>query len=432
MGIAVNPDNTTIQERIPIFSLLLAYVISETGNVLTIVAVPWFVLQTTGSAAKTGLAGAAFTLPILISGLFGGALVDRVGFKRMSVIADIASGLTVALIPLLYHTVGLAFWQLLLLVFLGAILDMPGATARESLLPDLARIGGVPLERANSAFAAVLRIADLAGPAIAGLLIAAISASNVLWIDAATFAFSAIAITLLIPSSIVPQKTGSAFNLSNYLAETREGIQFIPKDRLILAMVANALVLNGLIGGALFTVVLPVYANQVFGSAVQLGVMSSAFGVGGLASIIAYGAVGHRLPRRTTFVTALLFVSLPLWLLVMTPGIVVSVAALAISGIAGGPLFVMTRTIYQERVPEAMRGRVFGAIRAFSEAARPLAILAAGLIIAGFGLTAMLAIIAAALLAASLSAIINPAFNEMDHPREPTAPDVITSPIEER
>jgi MFS family permease len=119
--------------RTPILALLGANAVSELGNVLAFVAIPWFVLQTTGSASETGLTGGAFLLAAVLAGVVGGPVVDRVGFKRTSIIADLAGAVTVALIPLLYHTIGLAFWQLLVLVFLGGFLDAPGHTARQGL-----------------------------------------------------------------------------------------------------------------------------------------------------------------------------------------------------------------------------------------------------------------------------------------------------------
>src|SRR3954467_4666397 len=82
--------------RAALYILLTANSISTTGNQLTAVAVPWFVLQTTGSAAKTGVVGFFTFLPLVIASFFGGVLVDRVGFTRMSVIADLTSGVTVA------------------------------------------------------------------------------------------------------------------------------------------------------------------------------------------------------------------------------------------------------------------------------------------------------------------------------------------------
>ncbi|MGH2583597.1 MAG: MFS transporter, partial [Dehalococcoidia bacterium] len=111
-----------------------------------------------------------------------------------------ASGATVALIPLLYHTTGLSFPLLLLLVFLGALLDAPGETAGRALRPDLATMAGMPLERANAATQAIQRGARLAGAPLAGILIATFGASTALWVDAATFAVSAAVVALCVPA----------------------------------------------------------------------------------------------------------------------------------------------------------------------------------------------------------------------------------------
>lgn len=105
--------------------MLGANAVSETGNVLAFVTIPWFVLQTTGSAARTGLAGGAFLLAAVVAGVAGGPVVDRLGFKRTSIVADLAGAVTVALIPLLYHTVGLSFWQLLVLVSAIVFMGLP-------------------------------------------------------------------------------------------------------------------------------------------------------------------------------------------------------------------------------------------------------------------------------------------------------------------
>jgi MFS family permease len=74
--------------RLPIFALLGANAISWVGNIMTSVAVPWFVLVTTGSAARTGLTGAAIGVGTVLAAFFGGPVVDRLGFKRTSVLAD--------------------------------------------------------------------------------------------------------------------------------------------------------------------------------------------------------------------------------------------------------------------------------------------------------------------------------------------------------
>src|SRR5258708_30853529 len=100
---------TNAAKRTPMLALLTANVISLVGSMLTVIALPWFVLQTTGSAAKTGLTGGFVALPYFIVGIFGGTIVDRLGYKRASVIADTVSGIGIVLVPTLYYTVGLPF-----------------------------------------------------------------------------------------------------------------------------------------------------------------------------------------------------------------------------------------------------------------------------------------------------------------------------------
>src|SRR5947209_6839754 len=203
---------------------------------LTFLAIPWFVLQITGSVTQTGITAFFSTLPSVFSAFFGSALVDRLGYKRTSVLGDIASGATVALIPLLYHTVGLAFWELLALVFLGGLLKSPGVTARTSLVPDLAARATMRLERANALSDGVNRVARFIGAPVAGVLIAIIGTSNLLWLDAASFALSAMLIGLAVPS------TAPLFNLEEgprrYLAAVWEGVRFIQQDVFIGSIVA--------------------------------------------------------------------------------------------------------------------------------------------------------------------------------------------------
>ncbi|MGH2532079.1 MAG: hypothetical protein ACRDJW_07195 [Thermomicrobiales bacterium] len=126
--------------------------------------------------ALLGANGAAIFLPGFLAGIFGGTLVDRTGYKRFSVLADSVSGVGIGAIPLLYHTVGLAFWQLLILVFTGALLEVPGLTARRAMLPELAELAGMRLERVNASFESVRNLAMLVGPAAAGLLVGLLAA----------------------------------------------------------------------------------------------------------------------------------------------------------------------------------------------------------------------------------------------------------------
>ena len=407
-----------VAERVPIFALLGANAMSWVGNIMTSVAVPWFVLETTGSAARTGLTGSAIGLGTVLAAFFGGPVVDRLGFKRTSVLADLMSGVTVALVPLLYWADALAYWQLLVLVFLGSVLDAPGGSAREALIPDLVRSAGMPIERANSADAAIPRFAQFLGPPLAGVLIVVFGASNVLLVDAATFAVSALLIAVAVPSSARPTEELSPEESRGYFAQLLEGLRFVRGNLLILSMILVATVAN-LLDTPLVSVILPVYAKTVYDSALSLGVMLGAFGAGALLGTVLFGAVGHRLPRRLTFI--LCFVAAPalgyLTLAVMPP-LAVLVGAFALGGLIGGPINPLYSTVIQEHTPRQMRGRVFGVLTALAMAGIPLGAALGGFLVEGIGLRLTVLGMGAVYLAVTLCMFFNPAMREMDATKE--------------
>lgn len=395
-------------KRLPIYTFFAANTISMIGNNLTMIAVPWFVLETTGSAAKTGLVGFFTALPAVLAAFFGGTIVDRLGHKRMSILADIASGLTVATIPLLYITLGLQFWQLLVLVFLGALLDAPGYTARVALLPDLAEIAGMPLERANAWQQTLERFATLVGPTLAGVLIVWLSSSKVLWVDAASFAVSALLFALVIPAKHV--KASAAVS---YFGQLKEGLHFVRQSRLILTIILTVAATNFL-DSPLFAVIMPVYAKQIYGEATSLGLLLSTFGAGAVLSGLVFGAIGHRLPRRVTYIALFILVGLPFWIMALTPPFLVALAAMFCSGVAAGPINPILMTVFQERVPAELRGRVSGILIAIALVAAPLGMLLAGFLVERLGLAQSLFLIAGCYLLVTLSQIFTPALREMD------------------
>ncbi len=401
----------TRTNRLPLAALLVANAVSQIGNMLTIIALPWFVLQTTGSAAQTGLTGFFVILPSFVAGIFGGTLVDRFGFKRVSVVADLVSGAGIAAIPLLYLTVGLPFWGLLALVFIGALLAIPGLTARRSLLPDLARLGGVGLERTNAAFEGVQSVAWLLGPPLAGILIAWLGTSNVLWLDAGSFVVSAALVAVAVPT--VARDTVATVH-ERYRDALVAGLRFLRGDRVLMAL-AVSLMLTNFYGNPLFAVVLPVYARDAFGSATDLGLMATALGAGELIGAVLFGAIGHRLPRRATWIVAFA-VSGPLWYWALSfePSLPVMIGALAFGGLLGGPLNPLLVTVRHERIPAALRGRVFSTFSAISMVASPLGILSAGALIEAVGFRPTVLAFAIGAQIIGLGMLFVPAFRDMD------------------
>jgi MFS family permease len=370
------------------------------------------VLETTGSPARAGISGFFVALPRLLAGIAGGALVDRLGFKRSSVLADLVSCAGIGMVPLLYHTAGLAFWQLLVCVFIGGLLDVPGLTARRALLRELGALAGMKIERVSAAFEANQNIGLLLGPPLAGLLVVAFGPSNVLWIDAASFLISAAVIGVAVPGVAV--RAGSAAR-RRYLTDLAAGWRFLTGNRLLRTLMLTLVPMNFL-GAPYFAVLLPVFARETYGSATSLGLMTGAIGAGQLAGTFLYGMVGHRLSRRTVWIIGYMISPVEFWVLLLAPPLPVIVAVLALSGLMAGPLNPLLVAVRLERIPAELRGRVFSTFSAVATGFQPLGMVIMGSVTGALGIRP--AVIAAAVLAQFVGVLMLclPVLREMDRP----------------
>ena len=400
----------TARDRRSLTTLLGADLISQTGNKMLHLAIPWFVLQTTGSVAKTGIAAFFSLLPIVLAGFFGGPLVDRLGLKRTSIVSDLASGVSVAAIPFLHATTGLEFWQLLALVFLGGLLDTPGTTARMSLLPHVAERGHTTIDRAASLHDAMNRASSLAGPPIAGLLIASIGAQNVLWVDAASFLVSALLVWTGVRDERVEVEDADTLP---YLQSLREGVTFVLKDRLLMVVILTVTVTN-ILDAIISFVLLPAYFKQIVESSVGFGLTVGAFGAGALLGALVYGAIGHRFSRRWVFIIAFLMVSIRAFPYLAVPAVPVLVAWMLISGMGSGPLNPILSAAELAKTPPHMRGRVVGAIMAIAWGAMPLGVLAGGYLVEAIDIRPALAVIGTIYVLTTLSLIFNPGVRDLE------------------
>lgn len=398
-----------MKRRTPLYALYAADAISLSGNAVAQLAIPWYVLVTTGSAALTGLSVFFNFLPIVLSAFLGGVIVDRLGFRATSVVADLASSAAVAAIPLLYSTVGLELWQLMALVFVGALLDAPGATARAALFPDVVEAAGMPMERASGIRAGIQQGSTLVGAPLGGVLVATLGATGALWLDAASFLFSAALVILFVPR---PHAAGETEERGRFFAELAEGMRFIWDQRLMRALVAMVLLTNLI--EAPGSVVLTVFAREKYDSATALGLMLGVLGGTALAGALVYSAIGHRLPRRRTFLFCFAFVPVGYLALATQPPLPVALGALAVAGFAAGPINPLLFTVQTEIVPSHLRGRVFGAVRAGAWAAIPLGILLGSAAVAVAGVAVTFLAMGVLLAAVVGYGYFNPVFREMD------------------
>ncbi|NLE23668.1 MAG: MFS transporter [Actinobacteria bacterium] len=383
----------------PLSPLIAAHAVSLLGNVVAAVAVPWFVLSTTGSPARTGVIAFFAALPVALGSAVVGGLTDRLGARRMSVVADVLSAVSVAAVPLLYGLGQLSFWLLASIVFMGAVFDGPGQAARQALVPALAQRSGVSLERANSLFTATEHLSYILGAPIAGALIVSLGAPAALWLDAGTFVVSAALVVAAVPS------VRAALPTARYVHDVVEGLRFAARDHTVLTFLLLTTAGN-LIMAALAPVLLPVYAREVAGGAGWLGLMIAGYGVGGLLGTVLFGVLSGRLSRRRFYVLALLGLPISAGLLVLLPPAPVAAGVLLALGVAPGVIVPLRNTVLQERTPFRLRGRVFSLLQAAHMAVVPFGLLLTGLLVEALGLRVGLLVFAAGLAAFSTTAVL--------------------------
>jgi MFS family permease len=400
--------------------LLTGHVLSRTGNVVSVFALPFIVLEQGGGPIEVGVAAFSATVPILIGGPLGGAVVDRIGALRSSAIADAVSGATIALIPILALTVGLPFPALLALVFAGALLDAPGETARQVVLPQLAAAAGIRLERAVGFLDATTRLSGLLGGPLAGLLVALLGAADALVVTASAFGVSAVVTVVLARS-----RAGRAASVraeqdaeadagagSGLLA----GIRFLVREPVLRLIVGLVLVTN-LLDAARSSSLLPLYATEQLGGAAGLGLVTGAFAGAAFLGSVGFGLIAHRVPRRPVFVLGFLLAGGPSLLApALGADLPWMVAAGVVSGLAAGSLNPIIGAIELERTPPQVRGRVLGAITAGAWAGIPVGGLLGGVGAAAIGVSASFAVILAAYTVAALLPLTRRTWRGMERP----------------
>ncbi|WP_143267116.1 MFS transporter [Amycolatopsis thailandensis] len=372
--------------RWPVRALLLAGGISAFGSQMSMLALPWFVLEQTGSAGRAGLVFAAQILPTALLGLLGGEVVQRFGPRRVMVCCDAARAPVIALVPVLHAAQVLSFGLLLGIVVVLGVFTIPYLAAQRLLGTELTHDDAVAVTKVNSVLEGTVNLAAFAGPAVAGLLLTTLSPGQVLLADAATYAVSALLL------SAVPA-VGSARGTVEAPRGLLAGLGYLRGDR-FLGMAALSSVLYGLLFRMLW-IALPLLAFRRFdGDPAVGGLLVACSGAGAvLGSITAY-AVASRFPPRLLAAGAAVVIALPLWVLVTGATLPWLLAALALSAAAVPVLNAPYFTLLTTRVPPVWRPKVLQAVITVNALGGPAGFLLAGFLIDRAGLDPVLYLVA--------------------------------------
>jgi len=396
----------------PLALLESAVLVSGIGNGIAMVAIPWLVLERTGHALSAGVIGASTAVPLLLSSLFSGSIVDTFGRRRTSIISDSLSALSVAAIPLVDRFLGLDMTLIVALAILGAVIDPAGATAREAMVPEVGAQAGWPLARTNGFHEATWGVSYLIGPAVGGLLIATVGPATTLWATAVGFLVScAIVAFIRAPGVGTPEV---ADRPASVLKGSAEGVRIVWRDPLLRA--------TTLISMAIIAVYLPIegvilpYIFQQRGEPAALGLVITALSTGGLVGALAYGTLGHRLRRYPLFAGAIVLASASILAMGLAPTYVLLVAAAGFAGLCYGPVDPLINFAMQTRTDPARRGRVLGVLMASAYAAGPIGYLTAGFAIERFGVEATFVTLGVLMLVVSGIAVSFPVLRLFDEP----------------
>jgi MFS family permease len=378
---------TSVLRSTALRALLTAEVISTTGAQMTWVALPWFVLITTGSATRMSVVMAAEAIGLAAVGFPSGRLLNRLGARRTMLLCDGLRGPLMLVIPVLHWADALSFGLLAGVAFALGALSAPYFAANRMILPELLGEDETVVSQANALFQGATRITLLLGPVTAGVLIGVIGAPSVLVVDAATYVVAVLLVGLFVPATTPVRADGEDRGV---LA----GLRWVSREPLIRTW-RFCLIVGDIAWQAIF-VAIPVLVVARYDSDPRVvGALFAAFGVGAvLGNTVAFRLVrqidGLRLIARAALAQAL-----PIWLLMLHLPAVAAVGVLFASGLANGLINPSLHAIVTLRIPPALRGTVMTSLMTLYALAMPIGILGAGPLLDAFGVDPVFAAAAA-------------------------------------
>ncbi len=396
---ATAPRVSVLRSR-PLAALLAAEVLSTTGSQMTWLALPWFVLVTTGSAKQMTFVIAAEAGGYALFGIPSGSLLDRLGPQRTMRLCDAVRAPLMLLVPVLHWTGELTLPTLAGLAFVLGAAGTPYGAAQRVVVAEILDEDEALVEQANALLQGATRITMLCGPALAGVLIAFVGAPVVLVADAASYVVAFVLVTLLVPVAGAVQE-GEAEDGRGLLA----GVRYLLRDPLMRGWTAAIVV-----GDASFSVIfvaIPVLVFAHYGADPRLaGAFLASWGVGAVAgNVVAYRS--ERVGGLRQAAPLVLVQAAPVWTLAAPVPAAAVAGALALSGIANGLVNPTLHAVLTLRPPAAVRAKALTATFTASSLGTPLALAVAAPAFAAYGSRHVVAVAAAGQLAAmSYAAVI--------------------------
>lgn len=343
-------DLTPLRESKPFRRLLFGDAVSVLGTQITIVAVPIQVYAQTRSAAAVGLVGLAGLLPLIVFGLYGGAIADAVDRRKLVLVTTLGQA-ALALVLVIQAVAGFGSTALLYAVVAAqAALFAVDSPARQAFVPRLLPVQLLPA--ANALKQVEFNLGVTVGPLLAGLLIGRFGYGAAYGLDALTFAAALVSVAGL--PAMPPAGGGRPAGLHSVL----EGLSFLrSRQVLLMTFVVDLIAMVFAMPRALF----PALAEQVYGGGPQTaGLLYSALAAGALLGALFSGRLGNVTRQGAAVLVAIVCWGLAVTLFGLTDVLWLGLVLLAAAGAADMVSAVFRIAIMQAAAPDELRGRLGG------------------------------------------------------------------------
>ncbi|MGM9973371.1 MAG: MFS transporter [Clostridiaceae bacterium] len=306
--------------------LLIANSISRFGDSIDAIAFSWLVYMFTGSEMLLGITFAVNSLPNLLLGAFTGLLADRLDKKKLIIYSYLGRGLSVALISMLYYTNTLSLWHIFALTAFNSTLEILMHPAVTALTPEL--LPEKDFTKASAFSNSLYRTLELIGTGAAGIIIARMSITGALLIDALTFFVGAIVIGTMKLKAKEKEETSEALSFKRGLIEIKEGFSYIKLNKFIMLVIVLFAIINFCL--APLNVLLPIFAERILlGGPETLSILSMSLTLGTILGGVAITAVAHRFKGNSLLIISTLIFGAVYALLVLPE--ILSIGAVVIA-----------------------------------------------------------------------------------------------------
>ncbi|HVT44811.1 MAG TPA: MFS transporter [Thermoanaerobaculia bacterium] len=353
------------------FKLFFAgQLVSLIGTWMQTIAQAWLIYRLTDSAMLLGLVGFANQIPVFLSAPIGGVIADRFSRRSILVATQIASMLLALILAALTFSGTVEPWHILLLAAILGVVSGFDIPARQSFVVEM--VGREDLSNAIALNSSMFNGARLVGPAIAGLVVAALGEAWCFLLNGISY----IAVIAGLLKMTIPARSALGYRGTPF-ADVLEGFRFSLTVRPVRALLLLLFVVS--FAGMPYTILMPIFADRIFGAgATGLGILMSSAGLGALAASIVLAARPSVRGLGSWIAFSAAGVGISLVVFALSPFFWLSASLLAAVGFFVMLEMASSNTLIQSMVPDALRGRVMAVYSMMFMGGGPLGALLAG------------------------------------------------------